>query len=108
MGTNSAENAITLTTEQRESLKNYIRYRVDGGEWMYLGETTGGQTSWTGTLPLAEGEAADFAVSAALFGADGIERDSWNTSQASHEVVRYTRPFSPGPTPGAPSGVLVE
>ncbi len=93
---------VSLTAEEQAALTNYLRYRPVGGEWTYLGETRDGKTSWTGTLPVAEGVPADYSVSAALKGSDGVERDS-----AMSAPVRYTRPFPPGPTPGAPAGLTI-
>ncbi len=77
---------------------------TDGVEpWRgYFAETAGGKSSWSGTLPVAAGIAADYTVSAALTGQDGIDRDS-----AMSEAVRYTVPFPPGPTPGSPTGPTI-
>ena len=100
-GTDNAGQVTTLSAADQAALTNYLRYRPIGGAGTYFGETRGGKTSWTGALPIAEGAAADYSVSAALKGADGIERDSWSKGEAGHSIVRYTRPFPPGPTPAA-------
>jgi hypothetical protein len=91
-----------LSAAQQAALTNYLRYKVGSGAWTYFGETRDGKTSWTGTLPAAEGVAADYTVSAALRGSDGIERDS-----AMSAPVSYTVPFPPGPTPGSPVGPTI-
>lgn len=93
-----------LTTTQQSSLTNYLRYRVPPttGAWTYFGETSGGKTSWIGTLPPAAGVEAEYSVSASLRGGDGVERDS-----AYSTAVRYTVPFPPGPTPGSPAGMTI-
>jgi hypothetical protein len=106
-GVNDNGASVALTEADQAAITNYIRYKPIGGTWTYLGETRGGKTSWTGTLPLAEGIAADYSVSAALVGPDGVERDSWTKGEAVHSTVRYTRPFPAGPTPGAPGGLTI-
>jgi len=93
---------VSLSAAEQAALTNYLRYKVGTGAWTYFGETRDGKTSWIGTLPTAAGVAADYTVSAALKGADGIERDS-----AMSTPVRYTVPFPPGPTPGAATGVTI-
>ena len=90
-----------ISAADRALIKNYLRYRIGTGTWGYLGETTGGKLSWTGTLPAAVGVAAGYSVSAALTGADGVERDS-----APSPEVSYTRPF-PVKVPVAPSAVTI-
>jgi hypothetical protein len=91
-----------LTVAEQAALTNYLRYKVGTGAWTYFTETRDGKTSWTGTLPAAVGVAADYTVSAALRGADGVERDS-----AMSAPVSYTVPFPPGPTPGSPVGPTI-
>lgn len=91
-----------LTSADQAALTNYLRYKVGSGAWTYFGETRDGKTFWVGTLPAAPGVAADYTVSAALRGADGIERDG-----AMSAAVRYTVPFPPGPTPGSPTGPTI-
>jgi hypothetical protein len=90
-----------IASDNQAKIKNYLRYRVGTGSWTYFAETTGGKTSWTGTLPVAEGVTAGYSVSAALTGADGMERDS-----AYSPEVKYMRPFAVR-IPGAPSGVAI-
>jgi hypothetical protein len=106
-GTDNAGNAVALTAEEQGKITNYLRYRTIGGTWTYFAETRGGKTSWTGSVPVADGVAADYSVSAALLGADGVERDSWSKGEAAHSVVRYTRPFPAGPTPEVPGGLTI-
>jgi hypothetical protein len=92
-----------LSAADQAALKNFLRYRPEaGGSWTYFAETAGGKSSWVGTLPVAAGIAADYTVSAALTGPDGIERES-----AMSVPVRYTVPFPPGPTPGSPTGPTI-
>lgn len=95
---------VPLTTAEQGALKNYLWYRVPPATtWTYFAETAGGKTTWVGTLPSAPGVPAVYTVSAALLGADGIERDS-----AKDPVpVTYTVPFPPGRTPGNPSGTKI-
>jgi hypothetical protein len=94
---------IPLSAEEQAALKNYLRYRIPPATtWTYFAETSGGETSWTGNLPVAAGVAAEYSVSAALKGKDGIERDGKISPP-----FPYTVPFPPGPTPGSPSGMTM-
>lgn len=93
---------VALSAADQAALTNYLRYKVGTGAWTYFGETRDGKTSWTGTLPVAAGVAADYTVSAALRGSDGIERDS-----AMSAPMNYTVPFLPGPTPGSPGRPII-
>jgi len=101
-GVDNTGATVPLTTTEQAALKNNLRYKLGTGMSTLFGTTTGGKASWTGTLPVAEGVLATYTVSAALLGADGIERES-----AESNGTVYTRPFPPGKTPGAPSGVTI-
>ncbi len=101
-GIDNTGTTVPLTSAEQAALKNYLRYRPIGGAWTSFAQTVGGKTQWIGTLPVAAGVAADYSLSAALVGPDGIERES-----AFSPPVRYTRPFPPGPTPGAATGVTI-
>jgi hypothetical protein len=98
--TTYTDNTAIAAADQAK-IKTYLRWRTGAGAWTYFSETAGGKQSWTGTLPAAVGVTAGYSVSAALTGADGIERDS-----AFSPEVSYTRPF-PVKVPGAPSGVTI-
>jgi hypothetical protein len=102
MGIDNTGAAVTLSPAEQAALTNYLRYKVGTGAWTYFAETRDGKTSWVGTLPAAVGVAADYTISAALRGSDGIERDS-----AMSAPVSYTVPFPPGPTPGSPTGLTI-
>jgi len=92
-----------IVPADQAKIKNYLRYKlVSDGAWTYFGETAGGKKTWTGTLPVAAGIAADYTVSAALTGQDGVELDS-DMSPA----TRYTVPFPPGKKPGSPGAPTI-
>ena len=118
----TATDGSTFTSSEMATMTFYVRVdkpipgQVPVSGWYYLGETRSGGLSYPADNSLASlmrsyglgAQTVRFTVSQAFKGADGVERDSAQSTPLSWIVPVPPPPPVPTPTPGKPTGGLIK
>ena len=119
----TATDGSTFTSPEMATMTYYVRIDkpnprdlTGASGWYYLGETRSGGLSYPADNSLASlmrsyglgAQTVRFTVSQAFKGADGVERDSAQSTPLSWIVPVPPPPPVPTPTPGKPTGCLIK